>query len=70
MHYTVEIDDSTQTGKSLVDFLKNLSKSTKGIHLIETIEDNELLDKMKKSIKSGRATKQEVNKTLKAILGK
>ena len=70
MHYTVEIDDSTQTGKSLVDFLKNLSKSTKGIHLIETGEDNELLDKMKKSIKSGRATKQEVNKTLKAILGK
>ena len=70
MHYTVEIDDSTQTGKSLVDFLKNLSKSTKGIHLIETIEDKELLDKMKKSIKSGRATKQEVNKTLKAILGK
>ncbi len=68
MHYTVEIDDNTQTGKSLVNFLKSLSKSTKGIHLIETVEDKGLLEQMKKSAKSGKASRAEVNKTLKAIL--
>ncbi len=68
MLYTVEIDSSTHTGKSLVDIIKNLSKSTKGIHLIETVEDNELLGKMKRSLKSGKASRQEINKTLKNII--
>ena len=69
MVFTVEIDDKSKTGKSILHLLKDLSKTSSGIHFIETVEDNELLGKMKRSLKSGMASKQEVNKTLKAITG-
>lgn len=49
--------------------LKNLSKTDSAIHFIETVEDDELLKKMKRSLKSGKASRKEVDKTLKAILG-
>ena len=70
MVYTVEIDDKSEMGKSVLHLLKGLSKTSKGIHFIETIEDNELLARMKTSLKSGRASRLQVNKTLKNILGK
>ena len=67
MIFTVEIDDKSETGKSILHLLKDLSKKTSaGIHFIETVEDNELLKKMKRSLKSGKSGEQEVNKTLKA----
>ena len=69
MVFTVEIDDKSKTGKSILHLLKNLSKSSSDIHFIKTIEDNELAEKMKHSLKSGKASKQTVNKTLKAIIG-
>ena len=70
MVITVEIDDKTKTGKSLLHLLKDLSKTSEGIHFMETVEDNELLEQMKVSAHSGRATKKEVRQTLKTILEK
>ncbi len=70
MVITVEIDDKTKTGKSLLHLLKDLSKTSEGIHFMETVEDNELLEQMKISARSGRATKKEVRQTLKSILEK
>ena len=69
MVFTVEINDKSKTGKSILHLLKDLSKTSGDIHFIETVEDNELLDKMKRSLKSGKANRQTVNKTLKAIIG-
>jgi hypothetical protein len=69
MIYTVEIDDSGKTGKSVVQLLKDLSKSTRSIRMIETVKDDELLDSMKASLKSGRASRKAIDKTLKAVLG-
>lgn len=68
MIYSVEIDDQSRTGKSLISFLKDLSKSSKAIRLIETVKDDELLAKMLRSKKSGRSSRKEINQTLKAIL--
>ena len=69
MVFTVEINDKGKTGKSILHLLKDLSKTSSDIHFIETVEDDELLEKMKRSLKSGRASGQTVNKTLKAIIG-
>ena len=69
MVFTVEINDKSKTGKSILHLLKDLSKTSGDIHFIETVEDNELLDKMKRSLKSGKANRQTVNKTLKGIIG-
>ena len=69
MVYTIEIDDKSKTGKSILQLLKDLAKTSPDIHFIETVEDNELLEKMKRSIKSGKANRRDVNKTLKAITG-
>lgn len=69
MAITVEIDDKSKTGKSIIHLLKDLSKTNSSIHFIETVEDDELLDKMKRSLKSGKASRQTVNKTLKALIG-
>ena len=69
MVFTVEINDKSKTGKSILHLLKDLSKTSGDIHFIETVEDNELLDKMKRSLKSGKASRQTVNKTLKGIIG-
>ena len=41
MKHFVEIDDSTETGKSIIDLLKALSKSEVGI---EVIDDHDLVD--------------------------
>jgi hypothetical protein len=67
---TVEIDDTTKTGKSLLYLIKDHSKTSSGIQFIETVEDNELLEKMKQSALSGRASKKEVKQTLQRILSK
>ena len=69
MVFTVEIDDKSKTGKSILHLLKDLSKTNSDIHFIETVEDDELLEKMKRSLKSGRASRQTLDKTLKAIIG-
>jgi len=69
MVFKVEIDDKSKTGKSILHLLKDLSKTSNDIHFIETVEDNELLKKMKKSLNHGKSGKREVEKTLKAILG-
>ncbi len=70
MFYTIEIDDTNKTTKSIIDFLRNLSKNTPGIHFIPTVEDKELLKQMKSSLKSGRVSKREIGKTIKDILSK
>ena len=70
MTYTIEIDADSREGKNLVNLLKDLSKTMKGIHLIETVKDDELLGKMLRSKKSGRVSKAEVTRTLKAVMGK
>ena len=70
MVVTVEIDDKTKTGKSILHLLKGLSKTSEGIHFIETIEDDELLSNMKIAVKSGKASKRTVTQTLKSILDK
>jgi hypothetical protein len=44
---TVEIDNKTKTGKSLLYLLKDLSKTSDGIHFIETVEDDELKQTIK-----------------------
>jgi hypothetical protein len=69
MVFTVEIDDKSKTGNSILQLLKDLSKTSGDIHFLETVEDDVLLEKMKRSLKSGKASKQEVSKTLKAITG-
>lgn len=70
MTYSLEIDDSSSTGKNLIAFLKSLAKTSKGIHLLETVEDDELLVKMLAAKKSGRVSKKEISKTLNKIIGK
>jgi hypothetical protein len=70
MLITVEIDDKTQTGKSILHLLKDLSKTSKGINFIASVEDNELLEAMKRATKSGRSSKKELRKTIDAILSK
>ena len=70
MLFTVEIDDTSKTGKSIIHLLQDLSKTVKGIHVIETLEDDILLAKMKQSLKSGKVGKEEINKTIKSILEK
>ncbi len=70
MVVTVEIDNKTKTGKSLLHLLKGLSKTSEGVHFIETIEDDELLSDMKVALKSGKSSKRTVTKTLKSILVK
>lgn len=70
MIYSLEIDEKSATGKSLIVFLKSLTKASKGIKLMETVEDDELLEKMLAAKKTGRVSKNEVRKTLKNITGK
>jgi hypothetical protein len=69
MVYTLEINDKGKTGKSILQLLRDLSKTNPDIHFLETVEDDELLEKMRRSLKSGKASRVEVNKTLKAITG-
>ncbi|MEO8085326.1 MAG: hypothetical protein ABI763_00820 [Bacteroidota bacterium] len=70
MTYTIEIDTRDKAAKNLFNLLKDLSKTMKGVNLIETIKDDELLFKMIRSKKSGRVTKEEMNKTLKGLIRK
>ncbi len=70
MIYSVEIDDQSATGKSLISILKDLAKTSKGIRLMETVKDDELLTEMFRSRKSGKAGKKEVLQTIKNILAK
>ena len=70
MLITVEINDQSKTGKSILHLLKDLSKTSSDIHFIETVEDDDLLEKMKKARKSGKVSRQTVDKTLKAIIEK
>jgi len=57
MVITVEIDDKSKTGKSVLQLLKDLSKSSDSIHFVETVEDDELLKEMNHSLSSGRVSK-------------
>jgi hypothetical protein len=68
MVITVEIDDKSKTGKSVLQLLKDLSKSSDSIHFVETVEDDELLKEMNRSLSSGRVSKSIVSRTLKTIL--
>ena len=70
MTYSVEINDKSKTGKSLIVFLKSLAQTSKVIQLIETVEDDALLEKMLLAKKSGRVSKGEVLKSLNSILAK
>jgi hypothetical protein len=68
MVITVEIDDKSKTGKSILQLLKDLSKSSDSIHFIDTVEDKELLQDIKQALKSGRISKSIVSGTIKTIL--
>ncbi len=69
MLHTIEIDDSTGTGKNLIALLRDLAKSNKGIHFMEPIEDDELLAAMNSSLGSGIANRNEVDEALRAMRG-
>jgi len=69
MVFTVEIDDKNKATKTVLQLLKDLSRTNPDIHFIDSVEDDILLEKMKRSLKSGKASKQDINKTLKSILG-
>ena len=43
MTYSVEINDKSKTGKSLIVFLKSLAQTSKDIQLIEVVEDDAFL---------------------------
>ena len=58
MVITVEINDSSKTGKSILQLLKDLSKSSDSIHFVETVEDDELLKEMNQSLSSRRVSKK------------
>jgi len=70
MLHTIEIDDSTGTGRNLIALLRDLAKSNKGIHVMETEEDDELLASMKDALASGIAERSEVDAALKEMRGK
>ncbi len=70
MLHTIEIDDSTGTGKNLIALLRDLAKSNKGIHIIDTVKDDELLAAMNASLSSGIATRGEVDEALRTLRGK
>lgn len=70
MLHTIEIDDSTGTGKSLIALLRDLAKTNKGIRIEETEEDGELFSAMTASISSGIASREEADKVLRELRGK
>lgn len=67
MKHVVEIDDKTKNGKLAFELLETLSDKN-GIRFIEEVEDNEFLEMMKKSHKSGRAKTSSVIGKLEKIL--
>ena len=69
MKHIVEIDDSSNTGKHLLNLLKNLSETNQGIDFpsladIENKLDQRLIKLMKEGEKSGLADKAKVLKKL------
>ncbi len=70
MLHTIEIDDSTGTGKNLIALLRDLAKSNKGIRVLETEEDEELLSAMTDSLSFGIAPREEVDALLRELRGK
>lgn len=70
MLHTIEIDDSTGTGRNLIALLRDLAKSNKGIRVVETEEDEELLSAMTASLSSGIAPREEVDALLRELRGK
>ncbi|MCC6683739.1 MAG: hypothetical protein IT247_01585 [Bacteroidia bacterium] len=70
MKYVIEIDDKTKNGKLAYELLETLSDKKSGIRFIDEVEDNELLQMMKKSRKSGRAKEASVIKNLRKTAAK
>ncbi|MEI6595663.1 MAG: hypothetical protein WCO28_08860 [Bacteroidota bacterium] len=67
MKHVIEIDDKTKTGRLAFELLETLSNKT-GIRFINEVEDNDLLEVMKKSSKSGRAKPSSVISKLEKVL--
>lgn len=69
MKYLVVIDDSSETGKSILNVLNNLSESDKSIIIksldeLEQEMDDELAEKIKEGLKSEDVSRDEVMKAL------
>lgn len=70
MVFSVEINDKGTTSKSLIALIKSLSKSSNEIHIMESIEDDDLLEKMLLAKKSGKVNKKDVIDSINKILAK
>jgi hypothetical protein len=69
MKYLVEIDDTTETGKSILHVLKNLSESDKSVVIksLEELEhalDEDLAEKIQEGLKSEDVSRSDVMKAL------
>jgi hypothetical protein len=69
MKYLVEIDDTTETGKSILHVLKNLSESDKSVVIksLEEVEhalDEDLAEKIREGLESEDVSRSEVMKAL------
>jgi hypothetical protein len=69
MKYLVEIDDTTETGKSILHVLKNLSESDKSVVIksLEELEhalDEDLAQKIQEGLKSEDVSRSDVMKAL------
>jgi hypothetical protein len=72
MKHLIEINDSSDTGKSLVNLLRQLAKQDSSISFpeknIPEVEDPGLLEAMLKAKTSGEASEEEVLQTIANIL--
>jgi hypothetical protein len=69
MKYLVEIDDTTETGKSILHVLKNLSESDKSVVIkslkeVEHALDEDLAEKIREGLESEDVSRSEVMKAL------
>lgn len=67
MKYTIEIDDSTKAGKSLIEIAREMAKTLKGIKVMkldQNKEDKALGIMIEEGMKSGLADKKMVLKEM------
>lgn len=68
MKYTIEIDDKSKAGRSLVELAREIAKNLKGVKVFEKYdeaeEDAALLRLMEEGRKSGYADNEQVERKL------
>lgn len=74
MKHLIEINDESDTGKSLIHLLKNLAKSDHSVCFVESIaeeiEDDQLLKMMAEANNTGDVDEKEIFKTISEIIKK